>query len=126
MPAIFAFLINVAREVIKDIEDMEGDRKGKAMTLPVRYGTTPALWLASARWSCSSHRPLRAYQLKVYTVLYLYPVLFVDVLLRHGHGPDVERSEAIGYGPTQQRTQDLHACRTDCDISWVSLRILRL
>jgi geranylgeranylglycerol-phosphate geranylgeranyltransferase len=81
MPATFAFLINIAREVIKDIEDMEGDRKGKAMTLPVRYGTSPALWMASVSIMLLIASTIAAYQLKMYTVLYLYPVLFVDVLL---------------------------------------------
>ena len=27
VPAIFAFLVNLARELLKDVEDMEGDRK---------------------------------------------------------------------------------------------------
>jgi geranylgeranylglycerol-phosphate geranylgeranyltransferase len=81
MPAIFAFLINMAREVIKDIEDMEGDRKGKAITLPVRYGTAPALWLASVAIVLLIVTTIAAYELKVYTIVYLYPVLFVDILL---------------------------------------------
>jgi geranylgeranylglycerol-phosphate geranylgeranyltransferase len=81
MPAIFAFLINIAREVIKDIEDMEGDRKGKAITLPVRYGTAPALWLASVAIALLIATTIAAYELKAYTILYLYPVLFVDILL---------------------------------------------
>ncbi|NUN69293.1 MAG: geranylgeranylglycerol-phosphate geranylgeranyltransferase [Bacteroidetes bacterium] len=42
MPAVFAFLINVGREVIKDMEDVEGDAKNGASTLPVRYGMQAA------------------------------------------------------------------------------------
>jgi geranylgeranylglycerol-phosphate geranylgeranyltransferase len=38
MPALFAFLINVGREVIKDMEDVEGDSKNGAATFPVIYG----------------------------------------------------------------------------------------
>ncbi len=81
MPATFAFLINIVREVIKDIEDMEGDRRGKAITLPVRYGTAPALWLASVAIVLLIATTIAAYEFKVYTILYVYPVLFVDILL---------------------------------------------
>ena len=81
MPALFAFLINVAREVIKDIEDVEGDRKEKAMTLPVRYGITPSLVFASIVNVLLIAATIAAYQLKLYNVTYLYLVLFVDLLL---------------------------------------------
>jgi geranylgeranylglycerol-phosphate geranylgeranyltransferase len=81
VPAIFAFLINIVREVIKDIEDIEGDRMGNALTLPVRYGTKPALWFASVTIVLLVATTIAAYQLRIYTVSYLYPVLFVDVLL---------------------------------------------
>ncbi|HSR18454.1 MAG TPA: geranylgeranylglycerol-phosphate geranylgeranyltransferase [Ignavibacteriaceae bacterium] len=37
-PAIFAFLINLTRELIKDIEDLEGDKKGGVLTFPGKYG----------------------------------------------------------------------------------------
>jgi len=81
MPAIFAFLVNLTREIIKDIEDMEGDKRENAMTLPVRFGTAPALWLASLSIVLLIASTITAYQLNIYTVLYLYPVLFVDILL---------------------------------------------
>ncbi|HOV99216.1 MAG TPA: geranylgeranylglycerol-phosphate geranylgeranyltransferase [Bacteroidota bacterium] len=42
VPAAFAFLTNLAREVVKDVEDMEGDRLQRAFTLPVRYGVFPS------------------------------------------------------------------------------------
>jgi geranylgeranylglycerol-phosphate geranylgeranyltransferase len=38
LPAIFAFLINWAREIVKDIEDVPGDRQQHARTLPILYG----------------------------------------------------------------------------------------
>lgn len=37
-PAIFAFLMHFGREIIKDMEDVEGDRRHAAQTLPIRYG----------------------------------------------------------------------------------------
>lgn len=48
--ASFAFIISVIREAIKDIEDMEGDRKYGCKTLPILAGVTAtkvyvAVWL---------------------------------------------------------------------------------
>ncbi|WP_296317721.1 geranylgeranylglycerol-phosphate geranylgeranyltransferase [Winogradskyella sp. UBA3174] len=36
--AIFAFLINLVRELVKDIEDIDGDYKGGLQTLPIIVG----------------------------------------------------------------------------------------
>jgi geranylgeranylglycerol-phosphate geranylgeranyltransferase len=41
-PALFAFLSNFGREVIKDMEDMKGDEAKGAMTFPIRCGIQPA------------------------------------------------------------------------------------
>jgi len=38
IPAGFAFLINMIREAIKDIEDIEGDKLAGVRTLPISYG----------------------------------------------------------------------------------------
>lgn len=38
LPALFAFLINIAREIVKDFEDMEGDLKENAKTFPIKFG----------------------------------------------------------------------------------------
>jgi len=38
IPAMFAFLINFIREVIKDMEDIEGDRQQGINTYPALYG----------------------------------------------------------------------------------------
>lgn len=38
VPAIFAFLINLIREVVKDIQDVEGDVKQGVITFPGKFG----------------------------------------------------------------------------------------
>ena len=38
IPAIFAFLINLIREIVKDIQDIEGDSKLNFKTFPIRFG----------------------------------------------------------------------------------------
>ena len=42
IPALFAFLINVGRELIKDMEDVEGDALHNAATFPIKYGMKSA------------------------------------------------------------------------------------
>jgi len=38
VPAVFAFLINLIREIVKDLEDIEGDIKAGVITCPVKFG----------------------------------------------------------------------------------------
>ena len=45
--AIFAFLSNISREIIKDIEDRSGDVLLNAKTIPILYGTRKSKWLAA-------------------------------------------------------------------------------
>ncbi len=42
IPAIFAFLINFMREIIKDVQDVKGDTKQNIQTFPVRFGLDAA------------------------------------------------------------------------------------
>jgi geranylgeranylglycerol-phosphate geranylgeranyltransferase len=42
IPAVFAFLINVGREIIKDMEDVEGDARLNAQTFPIKFGMVTA------------------------------------------------------------------------------------
>lgn len=42
----FAFAMTLAREIIKDIEDYEGDKKEGANTLPIKFGKKPSAILA--------------------------------------------------------------------------------
>ena len=47
-PAAFAFLINLGRELIKDIEDVKGDELENVQSIALRYGVKPARNLAFA------------------------------------------------------------------------------
>ncbi len=46
IPAIFAFLFHLAREIVKDVEDIEGDRLNGVKTLPQIVGVSRALLAA--------------------------------------------------------------------------------
>ena len=45
VPAIFAFLFTTAREIVKDIEDTEGDIKNDARTIAVLWGKRVAVFI---------------------------------------------------------------------------------
>ncbi|MFT5216070.1 MAG: 4-hydroxybenzoate polyprenyltransferase [Glaciecola sp.] len=64
--AIFAFMINLLREMIKDIEDINGDYKVEMKTLPIIIGRERALKIIFAL----SIVPLLA--VIYYTITYLY------------------------------------------------------
>ncbi len=40
IPAVFAFLINLIRELVKDSEDIKGDSSSNVITFPIRFGMT--------------------------------------------------------------------------------------
>jgi geranylgeranylglycerol-phosphate geranylgeranyltransferase len=47
IPAIFAFLINFVRELVKDAQDIEGDKIYYLNTFPVKFGLKKTKYLAS-------------------------------------------------------------------------------
>ena len=54
--AIFAFFLNLIREIIKDIEDRQGDRKHGCRTLPIVIGfrkTKAVIFLIAAVFVCA-------------------------------------------------------------------------
>ena len=38
IPALFAFLINLIREIVKDMKDVKGDEKAGVVSFPIKYG----------------------------------------------------------------------------------------
>lgn len=51
--AIFAFMLTLAREIIKDIEDFEGDSTYGRSTLPIRYGITTSRYVVVVILICT-------------------------------------------------------------------------
>jgi geranylgeranylglycerol-phosphate geranylgeranyltransferase len=84
LPAGFALLFNLAREVLKDVEDMRGDRAGAVVTWPLRAGETAALRLVSAVLLLLIAATLVPMLLGIYGPAYGYVVVFgVDSVLLH-------------------------------------------
>ncbi len=82
VPAAFAFFYHLGREVIKDIQDMEGDARQGARTFPLRFGQKAALQLVTGIYLLLSVLILLPFWAKWYGLRYLmvcvvgiYPVL---------------------------------------------------
>jgi geranylgeranylglycerol-phosphate geranylgeranyltransferase len=79
---IFAFFYHFAREMIKDMEDVEGDLENNAMTLPVRYGIRPAQLVTSILIVILMGLTFIPYRLGIFNRVYLIIVLLgVDLVL---------------------------------------------
>jgi 4-hydroxybenzoate polyprenyltransferase len=66
--AIFAFLISLAREIVKDMQDIEGDSANNIKTLPVVFG-------------------IRFSKFSVIAVLLMIVILLIYILIRFIHDP---------------------------------------
>ena len=74
VPAIFAFLFHLGREILKDIEDIEGDRRMSARTFPIVHGVPRALFLTTAIFIVLIAVTFSAYLYEIYGALYLWVI----------------------------------------------------
>jgi geranylgeranylglycerol-phosphate geranylgeranyltransferase len=82
IPALFAFTFNLARELLKDIEDMEGDGRLGISTFPLRAGIPATLALVSVLLLVIMSGSVLPWLFSVYNATYLWVVIFgVDSLL---------------------------------------------
>jgi len=82
VPAAFAFLFTTAREIIKDIEDIEGDVALGAGTIAVRWGKQVAALVASVFMLALIFFSLVPYLLGLFSWIYLVMVTVgVDFVL---------------------------------------------
>lgn len=78
-PGIFAFLANLARELLKDVEDVDGDAQAGLETLPVKYGPEAGLLGASISIGLLIVATFLPVVIGVYDYTYLLFVLVVDL-----------------------------------------------
>ena len=78
-PALFAFLTNVSREIVKDMEDIKGDAARQAQTLPVRLGLYPARCLVGFLILLLIVTTIIVSQLHIYTSLFIICLIPVDI-----------------------------------------------
>ena len=77
-----ALLTTWAREVVKDFEDMEGDRERGVISLPIKYGKR-ALYLALGLLILAVILSPLPYLMGIFSYLYLLGIALCDVLLLH-------------------------------------------
>lgn len=78
--AIFAFLMTMAREIVKDIEDIEGDKVMGAKTMPIVYGTEISGKTAAILIILTALLSPVLYLLKIFGNLYILFLSFAIIL----------------------------------------------
>jgi len=79
---MFAFLINLIREIVKDMEDIEGDKQQGINTYPVSYGFKKAKMLVVFVTIVLIILTLYPFVVKLYAIEYfLVVMIFVNPLL---------------------------------------------
>ena len=84
--AAFAFLTTLAREIVKDIEDAEGDAQASAQTLPLVYGLQTASNAAALVVALTLALVPLPFLVLGYSGLYLGGVLLASLLLLRALG----------------------------------------
>jgi len=81
IPAILAFLFHLGRELVKDMEDVEGDQALRSETFPIAYGIRNSQFLTSAIFLVLIILTIFPYKLKIFSIYYLILVLMMDFVL---------------------------------------------
>jgi len=82
IPALFSFFFHFGREILKDIQDMEGDSKSGLNTFPLKYGIEPSLKLAGFSFGLLIILTFLPFLYEIYNLIYFIVVLLgVDLLL---------------------------------------------
>ncbi len=76
----FAFIVTIIREVIKDIEDMDGDREYNSKTLPIAWGV-PVAKIFTAVWIVVCIGLLLAVQLYAFQLSLWYIIMYSLIAL---------------------------------------------
>ncbi|ACF14975.1 UbiA prenyltransferase [Chloroherpeton thalassium ATCC 35110] len=81
-PIIFSFLFNFGREVLKDLEDVEGDKSAGARTLAIQLGTKKTLSLVSTVYVVLIGLSIWPYLTGEYGLLYVISImLFTNTIV---------------------------------------------
>ncbi len=80
IPAFFAFATNLIREIIKDMEDVEGDKSNDVITFPVKYGLSKTVRLINVLTGLLLMLTLTPYVFGIYSIYYL----LIIILFVHG------------------------------------------
>jgi geranylgeranylglycerol-phosphate geranylgeranyltransferase len=76
IPAAFAFLFHLGREIVKDVEDVKGDKASQADTIAIKFGAKTAINIASGVFILLIITTLLPYIFDLYNLAYLIIVIF--------------------------------------------------
>lgn len=98
--ALFAALINLSREMVKDIEDYKGDRAGGARTLAITRGIPTASRLSTIPLLVLVAITPLPYRAGLYNIYYLVLITMADVVLcwcciRLIRSPSIEQAKTV-------------------------------
>jgi len=77
---VYAFLMTMAREIVKDMEDVEGDSIEGASTFPIKYGMRKSSILAAAFMLIASLTSPVLYFIGIFNIIFLVVMLFAIYL----------------------------------------------
>lgn len=78
IPSVFAFLVNFIREIVKDIQDIEGDTKQNIITFPAKYGIALSVKLINYLTIILILTTIMPIVYGVYRIEYYYAIIIVD------------------------------------------------
>ncbi len=82
IPAVFAFLFHMGREIIKDLQDIKGDLSVNVASLPIRYGIRFSLGFTTLIFSFLILLTSLPYLFDIFSLIYLIMVILgVDLVL---------------------------------------------
>ena len=82
IPAVFAFLFHMGREIIKDVQDLKGDLSLSVSSLPIRFGIRFSLAFTTIIFSFLIFLTSLPYLFDIFSLLYLIMVIAgVDLVL---------------------------------------------
>jgi geranylgeranylglycerol-phosphate geranylgeranyltransferase len=76
----YAFLMTMAREIVKDMEDVEGDSAEGASTFPIRFGMKASSILAAIFMILASLTSPLLYFIGIFSEIYLLILVFAIIL----------------------------------------------
>jgi geranylgeranylglycerol-phosphate geranylgeranyltransferase len=77
IPAVFAFLINLIREIVKDMEDVEGDKRAGVITFPIKFGFQKSKIFISLVTICLILYTLYPFITQLYKIEYFIVVMVI-------------------------------------------------
>lgn len=76
-PALFAFFVNLIREIVKDAEDVKGDKMAGVITLPQKYKTEKVIFILITLTVLLIVLTTFPFFLKIYNIEYFIIVMIV-------------------------------------------------